>query len=123
MDSKGITLAEIRSAKASVQIDLALYGFEGVTEPLTLYFKPTFWNDETRTKFSPSKETPEADPKSIEQINAEIVAESALGWDLTDNGEPLPVTVDTLRGLLGDAVTDGLLVKMIERVHPNRKSS
>ncbi len=120
-ESKGITLAEIKAARAHVDIDLAEYGFEGAAEPLTVWFDPTFWNDGTKAKFSPPKD---ADPKvTIEQINAEIVAEHASDWNLTDDGKPVKITVKNLRGILGDAVVDGILTEMIKRIHPNRKSS
>lgn len=123
MAEKGITLAEIKAARASVEIDLAEYGFEGSTEPLKVYFKPNFWNDDTKAKFLPTPGKALDQSTSAEQINATIVAEAVTGWNLTDGGKPVAVTVKTLRETLGDAVTDGLLTKMLERVHPNRRSS
>lgn len=106
----GLTLKDIRTAKRTVAIDLTEFGYEGC-DPLEVTYKTNFWSGTAQKQFVGSEGL-------VGDSIADLLANSIVEWNLTDDGTPVPVSAEVLNDL-NFALVRGILDAMIEGISPN----
>lgn len=110
----GLSLADIRNAKKTIAIDLQEIGFEGL-DPLEVTFKTNFWTPIARQQY--------IDPAiPVDASNTELLVNSLLAWNLTDNGESVPICEESLKQISA-AILDATVQAMLRAVRPNEPIS
>lgn len=111
----GLTLKAIMTNKSTVKIDLEEYGFAGV-EPLEVTFRTNFWTMAAQNKYL-------EDGRTLGEIDIELLMDAVTGWNLTDDGEVVPITEAVLRDSIGYGIVRGVIRAMIAAVSPNPETS
>jgi hypothetical protein len=113
--SHGLCLADIRNATKTISIDLAEYGFEGA-EPLEVTFRTNFWTAKAQEEYV-------VEGNKVAESDIALLLESVKSWNLTDEGESVPITKEILTDVLGFNLVHGIVNEMIESIYPNRTTS
>lgn len=112
--SRGLALADILSAQKTITIDLSRYGYEGC-EPLSITFRTNFWTAAAQARYF-------ADGVRLQDSTYDLLRESILSWNLTNDGEPCPISNETF-DLLNFDLWLGIVQEMIQAVSPNPTTS
>jgi hypothetical protein len=106
--SNSISLADLLAAKKTITVSANEVEIE-------VEFRVGFWNRAAQRNYV-------AEGKLVADSNIELLAGCLTGWNVTDDGKPLPINVETLEMLDGHLIL-AIVDAVFEAVRPNPTNS
>lgn len=94
------------------------YNLDGKDRPLKIVYKP-----ETITPGMWADFTDASSSNKQAEAAIRIVAESAVSWDIVQKGQPVPVSEESVRNVLGQLFTNWLATQLVLDMFPKAQAA